>query len=179
MNAIKNYIFIVFIFFLGILFSCTNNSQKINENKDTFTLKPVDSKELKWAEGVFEYTLEGGIYRENWKKTAENEFVGKGYFLIKEDTAFEMSMKLYKINNELKMNYNVKGQNDNKDVVFTLASHRNRTYVFENPFKNFPSVMQYTFIGDSVIEVLERGFENQKERTREFTILKVKENLMF
>jgi hypothetical protein len=39
--------------------------------------------------------------------------------------------------------------------------------------------MQYKFIGDSIIEVKEKGFVNDKEKVQEYVVTKVKENLMF
>jgi hypothetical protein len=46
-------------------------------------------------------------------------------------------------------------------------------YVFENPFRDFPSIMQYKIMGDSVIEVIQRGFEKNKEKVVEYKATKI------
>jgi hypothetical protein len=69
--------------------------------------------------------------------------------------------------------YDVKDQKENKETEFTLTKGENNIYVFENPFRDFPSIMQYKIIGDSVIEVTERGFENNKEKVVEYKAKKI------
>jgi len=179
MNMLKICIHILYILFFSAFFSC--GSAGIEKNSVTVknTTNSKDTSILGWVEGIFENVSNEGAYTEIWKKKSDSDYIGNGYFLVKKDTVFMMKMKLYKLNNTLKMNYYVKGQNDNKEVIFTLASKRANTYIFENPFKIFPSVMQYTFIGDSVIKVIERGFVGEKEKVREFTITKTKENFLF
>ena len=179
MIILKNYILITNILFFAIFFSCTNaNSDKITD-KLAEENEPKDTTDFKWVEGVFEYTAGANVYRETWKKKSDTLFVCEGYYFSKSDTLFAMTIKLQKNNDALKMIYNVKGQNDGKDVEYSLSSHRNNIYVFENPFKIFPSLMQYKFIGDSIIEVKEKGFVNDKEKVQEYVVTKVKENLMF
>lgn len=140
--------------------------------------EPAQQKEVSvdWFEGNYEYSTDEGLYREFWKKRNEWEYVGKGYFLHKGDTSFLMRMKLYRDKKLVKMDYNVRGQNQGKDIEFVLTKHVNELFVFENPFRDFPSIMQYKLLGDTAIHVTERGFENNKDKVREFTLVRIKEN---
>lgn len=135
-----------------------------------------DTSFPEWFEGNYEYTNDYGIYREYWKKKSSEEYIGKGYFLHKGDTSFLMRMKLYKEEGSIKMDYNVKGQNEGKTVLFTLSKFKDGIYVFENPFRGFPSIMEYRILNDSIITVTEKGFEGQKEENQKFTIKKIGSN---
>lgn len=134
------------------------------------------NQQINWFEGNFEFSTEQGLYREFWKKNNEGEYIGKGYFLHKSDTSFLMRMKLYKDKKLTKMDYNVRGQNEGKDVEFVLTKHEKDLFVYENPFRGFPSIMQYKLLGDTAIMVTERGFEDNKDKTREFTMFRMKGN---
>lgn len=129
---------------------------------------------IKWFEGNFEFSTENGLYREFWKKKNDNEYIGKGYFLNKNDTSFLMRMRLFKEDETIKMDYNVRGQNSGKDVQFALTKHEKNMFVFENPFRGFPSIMQYKLLGDTAINIVERGFEDNKDKVQDFTIYRIK-----
>ena len=161
------------------MFSCGNWTDKKLDEKIVIVVEPADTTDLKWVEGVFEHASGDNIYREIWLKKSTMEFTGESYYLNKSDTLFATKMSLQKNNGILKMVYNANGQNEGKDVEFSLSSYHNNTFVFENPFRDFPSVMQYKFIGDSIIDIKQRGFENNQEKVREYTITKVKKNLLF
>lgn len=71
------------------------------------------------------------------------------------------------------MFYDVKGQNENKETEFVLTNNTDNKFVFENPFRDFPSIMEYRLLGDTLIEVTERGFVNNKEKIRHFSLTKI------
>ncbi|MGZ3899286.1 MAG: hypothetical protein ACXVNQ_03005 [Bacteroidia bacterium] len=139
------------------------------------TEKRVQNEEgLSWVTGEYQYTNEYGVYRESWTKSGDSDYAGKGYFLHDGDTSFFMQMKMFYDGKVVRMDYNVRSQNEGKNVKFALTKHDNGLYVFENPFRGFPSIMQYKFMGDTAINVVERGFEDNKDKVREFTLEKVK-----
>jgi hypothetical protein len=129
---------------------------------------------INWFEGNYEYITADGIYREYWRKRNNTEYSGKGYFLHKGDTSFLMKMELYADKGTIKMSYNVKGQNGDKNTEFVLTKQEKGLFVFENPFRGFPTIMRYQLQGDTAINIVERGFEDQKEKVREFTIVRLK-----
>ena len=165
------------ICFVLIFHSCSQGEKKDLESNTVSKVDTALSTELKWIEGSFEYSNSTGIYNENWKKITKNEFEGIGYFCANTDTLFMMHMRLYKIENTVKMNYRVNHQNENKAIDFILSKQLNNVYIFENPFKNFPSIMQYKIMGDTIIEVKESGFENDKAKVVQYTVTKVKQFL--
>jgi len=165
-----------FICVLFLFFGCGNNQ---NPNQTDHVVKIDSTATLKerpfvWIEGVFKYTANSGEYTEMWRKLNDNEYVGKGYFIHLKDTAFLMNMALYKDKETIKMLYDVKGQNDGKKTEFLLTKQQNRIYTFENPFRDFPSVMRYNLEKDSVLDVFEWGFVDGKEKTREYSIKRIR-----
>jgi hypothetical protein len=62
---------------------------------------------------------------------------------------------------------------EDKELEFTLTKAEDNLYVFENPFRDFPSIMQYRLFGDTAIEVTERGFEHNKEQVWKYTVRKI------
>lgn len=179
MNLPKYIVFINYMFFLGLLFSCGSaNTEKVEEIENKIT-ELKDTTNLKWIEGVFEFTGDMGTYREHWKKISDTEYDGFGYFFFKSDTSFKMQMKLYKVDDDFKMSYLVSNQNEGKESNFTLTTKNGNEFVFENPFRKFPTIMKYKFIGDSMIEVHESGFEDKKEIKKDFVLTKVKKQLFF
>jgi hypothetical protein len=133
---------------------------------------------LTWPTGKFLYVHENsGYYFEEWKKIDDLTYKGEGHFLTRDciDTLFSMSLRLAKEKEKTTLYYAVKNQNDNKEIEFILtkADPNLHLYVFENPFRDFPSIMQYRMIGDTAMEVTERGFEDNKERIRQYLIRKI------
>ncbi len=161
--------------FVLIFYACTQAEKKDLESTIVNKIDSTSKISLKWAEGSFEYSNTKGIYKETWKKINNTEYKGFGCFCIKTDTVFMMSMRLYKAENTVKMSYKVNHQNEDKATDFILSKQLNNVYVFENPFRDFPSIMQYKFLGDTAIEVKESGFENDKAKVVEFTITKAKQ----
>ena len=72
------------------------------------------------------------------------------------------------------MYFNVKNQNDNKSVEFTLTKEENNTYTFENPFRDYPSIIIYKILNDSTVNIVMRGFKNENEKKEDFIITKIK-----
>lgn len=116
-----------------------------------------------------------GYFFEEWSKTDKAGYKGEGHFLTRDcvDTLFSMSLRLVQENEKAIMFYSVKNQDDSKELEFTLTKSDNNLYVFENPFRDFPSIIQYRIFGDTAIEVTERGFENNKEQVRKYLMNKI------
>jgi len=158
----------------GFLIACEERQEKQLARAVDESLK--DGKKItkiEWIEGNYENQSNSGVYREYWKKNKEGEYIGRGYFLHKGDTSFLIRMKLFIEDGVVKMDYNVKGQNEGKDVQFALTKHEDNLYVFENPFRDFPSILQYKFMGDTAINIVERGFENNETKEQDFIIKKI------
>lgn len=167
---------LVFICVLFISLQCGRENSHSEEKvkvKDSVLINQ-STKPFNWIEGVFKYSANSGEYTEMWRKLNDHEYIGKGYFIHLKDTAFLMNMALYQEKQAIKMLYDVKGQNDGKKTEFLLTKQQNKVFTFENPFRDFPSVMRYNIENDSIIEVFEWGFVDGKEKTKEYSIKRVR-----
>ena len=151
-----------------VVLSC-NPPEEVSQAAD-------ESKTLKsWFEGKYLFSEGGaGIYFEDWTKIDSTTYTGIGNYVTSDliDTLFSMNMKLVMSKKKATMFYDVSSKKDKKQLEFVLTSKDNNTFVFENPFHDFPSIMQYKVLADSSIEVTERGFVENKEKVRQFTIKK-------
>ena len=129
---------------------------------------------LNWVIGNYTLKSEYGNYYENWEKIDSMSYYGLGYFMDSEnvDTLFRQRMKLLQLPDGVFMFFNVKNQNDNKDVEFRLTKCDNNVYTFENAFRDYPSIVTYRILTDTTINVVMNGFKNGKERKEDFIISK-------
>lgn len=163
---------ILLIIFTALFSFCGGGSPEAAKNSDTDST----ANSFKWIEGKYIVINEGaGFYYEEWIKIDNNNYTGTGYALTRDciDTVFSMKMRLMREKDKTTLFYDVKNQNENKETEFTLTKGENNVYVFENPFRDFPSIMQYKILGDSVIEVTERGFAKNKEKVIEYRATKM------
>lgn len=164
----KTFKYILYYSILGIfVISCSDEKG----GKEHIVGQPVP---LKWISG--NYFLKGsmGNYYENWEKQDSVTYHGLGYFLDteNEDTLFRQRMKLLQTPEGIFMYFNVKNQNDNKDVEFRLTKQENNVYTFENPFRDYPSIITYKILSDTSINVIMNGFMKGKEKREDFIITK-------
>jgi hypothetical protein len=158
-----------------ILFFCSCGNGKQTDTQVNLSDSAAVKQSFNWPEGKYLYVNDGGMYFEEWAKADSGIYMGKGFFINQKsnDTLFSMTMKLQRKPEKTTMFYVVKGQNDNKDIEFMLTKEDGDVFVFENPFRDFPSIMQYKILGDSAIEVTERGFVNNHEKVREYKVKKI------
>lgn len=126
------------------------------------------SSAINWISGNYSLKSNYGNYFENWKKTDSVTYYGLGYFMDAEntDTLFRQRMKLQQTSEGIFMYYNVKNQNDNKDVEFRLTKQENRVFTFENPFRDYPSIVIYKILSDTSVNVVMNGFKNGKKKRK-------------
>lgn len=138
------------------------------------TNKAVSKPLLEWITGDYYFKSNYGDYFESWKKTDHDTYIGLGYFLDKEnrDTLFRQRMKLLIQQDGVFMYFNVKNQNDNKDVEFRLTKQENKIYTFENPFRDYPSIVTYKILSDTSVNVVMFGFKNGEAKKENFIITK-------
>lgn len=131
---------------------------------------------LKWVTGNYTLKSKHGNYYENWKQTDSIHFEGFGYFMDEDnmDTLYRQSMKWSETNTGVFMVFNVKNQNDNKDVEFKLTKQENHSYTFENAFRDYPSIITYKILNDTSINVVMLGFKDNQEKKEDFVIVKSK-----
>ena len=166
------FILNIFIITAFLASSCGGSGSSSAENGAADST----ANSFKWIEGKYiVMNDQAGFYYEEWTKIDNNNYNGTGYALTRDciDTVFSMKMRLMHEKDKTTLFYDVKDQNKNKETEFTLTKGENNIYVFENPFRDFPSIMQYKVFGDSVIEVTERGFAKNKEKVIEYRAVKM------
>lgn len=129
---------------------------------------------VNWISGNYVLKSNYGNYFENWKKVDSVSYFGFGYYMDSEniDTLFRQRMRLQQTPEGVFMYYNVKNQNDNKDVEFRLTKQESTVFTFENPFRDYPSIVIYKILSDTSVNVVMNGFKNGKEKKEDFIITK-------
>jgi hypothetical protein len=153
-----------------LLYSCNGDQANVSENETSASIG------FKWIEGKYVVVNDqSGFYSEEWIKTDPDNYHGVGYFLTRDcvDTLLSIKMRLMHEQDKTILFYDVKDQKKKTETEYTLTKGENNIYVFENPFRDFPSIMQYKIIGDSVIEVTQRGFYANKEKVIDYRATKI------
>ena len=159
----------IFLFFCGVFLACNNPKETAIANE---TIKTKDN--FHWPIGKFIFVTKEGMFFEEWVKSDSVTFKGSNFFInkAKNDTLFTVTMKLTRGKEKTSLLFKLKGEN-NKDSEFTLIKEDENLYVFENPFHDYTSIMQYKILGDTAIEVTERGFVKNKEREEKYIMKKI------
>ncbi len=159
--------------FITLLFSCTNNANKTDETSTTENIKAETP--LKWPTGKYIYVTDQGMFLEEWARVDSFTFKGSNFLIDKKtnDTTFSMSIRLIKQKDKTTMFYFIKGLSKGDGTEFTLTKEDGDLYVFENPFHDFNSIIQYRIMGDTAIEVTERGFVENQERVERSVFKKI------
>lgn len=101
-------------------------------------------KKADWLIGKWENTSPDGVLTENWQKVNDSTFSGSSYFIKGKDTIHQETITLEQKGENLTYNATVKGQNDDKAIVFPSTSESDKQLVFENPKHDFPQKITYT-----------------------------------
>lgn len=167
-NVLKTILSILNCFII-IFFLESCSEIKVEAEKDQEKVKSIS-----WITGNYKLKSAYGNYTENWSKLDSITYHGFGYFLDLEnnDTLFRQSMKLKQGLDEVFMYFNVKNQNDNKDVEFRLTKQERKIFTFENPFRDYPSIVTYKILSDTSVNVVMYGFKEGKEKKEDFIIVK-------
>jgi hypothetical protein len=165
---LKTYLYILNCFIVIIFITACSTDYKDEKKKSDKT------SVIKWISGNYSLKSNHGNYFENWEVVDSATHHGFGYFMDtdNEDTLFRQSMKLIETTDGVYMYFNVKNQNDNKDVEFRLTKQENKRFTFENPFRDYPSIITYKILSDTSVNVVMNGFKNGEEKKEDFIITK-------
>lgn len=145
------------------------------------------SDQYSWLEGDWLAEIEGGYFLESWEKQDDSTFLATCYFLFDSTIAADDSISVSKIrssgvqteNVQLRMRNSVVvyapvsyGQNNDKEVPFTLTSYEGGIYTFENPSHDFPKKIVYKKIDMMHTEVTVSGKTTEGEQELFFAFTK-------
>ena len=154
--------FILFSLLSLLLFSCTNTSknEKIKANE--------------WLIGQWENTSEEGILTENWIKSNDSTLTAGSFFIKGKDTLHFETIRLVEKKGELVYETIIKGQNNDKPILFPLISETENELVFENLQNDYPQKIKYQHHSKSVITIAISGTQAKKVVSEQFKMAKVK-----
>ena len=105
--------------------------------------------DLKSLQGTWS-TRDGAKFNENWTFLNDSTLIGIGFSLRDKDTLFAEQLKIYRTGNDV---YYAALVSSNQNYVdFRLEEASNNTWKFVNLDHDYPNIIQYTLINDSLLE---------------------------
>jgi hypothetical protein len=141
-----NLLKFIYIFFILLLFACKSPESEICEN--TFSSEP----EFVLDKFVGTCKNNDGIHFERWKKIDSTHFLSDVFRFDGKDTVFLEMAKIYYLNQKWNFENWVKGQNENKKVIFGAETWEENYIAFKNPTHDFPTEIHYQVISDSILK---------------------------
>lgn len=130
-------------------------------------------KKTEWLLGAWENKTPRGIIYETWKKTNENELVGKSYIIKENDTIVFENIRLVQEQGGLYYIPTVKDQNNDLPVRFAAKTISDTHMMFENPDHDFPQIISYTKVASDSLVAEISGKINGLERKQTFRMKRV------
>ena len=143
-----------------LLFSCTNKSK--NEK----------IKASQWLLGQWKNTSEEGIIAENWSQPNDSNLIATSFYIKEEDTLHFENIILKEKEGELVYETTIKGQNNDKTIVFPLLSETENELVFENLQNDYPQKIKYQRNSKSGITISISGKQAKKIVSEQFKMTK-------
>jgi hypothetical protein len=143
--------FFLFLSVSLLLFSCNNNSK--NEK----------IKASEWLIGQWENHSKEGILTENWSKPNDSTLAAGSFFIKEKDTLHFENIVLREKEGELIYETTIKGQNNNKPILFPLLSETENEMIFENLQNDYPQKIKYQRNSKSAITISISGTQAGKK----------------
>lgn len=146
---------------LGILlFSCTNTSK--NEK----------IKSAEWLIGEWTNQSTEGTLNETWSKPNDSTLVAGSFFINEKDTLHFENIALKETEGELVYETTIKGQNNDKPIIFPLLSETENELVFENLQNDYPQKIKYQRNSKTAITIFISGKQSKKAVSEQFKMTK-------
>lgn len=151
-----------FIFFIStLLFLGCNSKESILTNSE-------------WLIGTWQSQTSKGPLFETWRKTGENTFNAKSYYLVNLDTVLFETVELKEVENKLIYSVSAAPEKNEKPVSFTSIETGNEKLIFENKLHDFPQLISYKLISkDSLLAEISGKIEG-KFQSEQFPMKKIK-----
>lgn len=151
------------IFLLLAIVSCKNSDANEKEK----------IKAANWLLGNWESKSVEDNLTETWKKVNDSTFQAQSYFIKEKDTLHFESITLQQIGEELTYSAAVKGQNNDKPVIFKLTNTTEKQMVFENPKHDYPQKISYTQITPDSLVAKISGIQKGRPSSEQFSMKKI------
>lgn len=152
------------ILLLLVIVSCKNSDSNKNEK----------IKAASWLLGNWENKSADGNLTENWEKLNDSTFQAQSYYIKEKDTVHFESIILQQKGENLTYTATVKGQNNDKPVVFKLTTATNKQVSFENLKHDYPQKISYNQITPDSLVAKISGIQQGKPSSEQFSMKKIK-----
>lgn len=154
----------IILFLLTILiFASCQKSKEVNKIVDT-----------DWLLGNWESKSVEGTLTENWKKVNDNTFQATSFFIKEKDTIHFETMSLQRKGEVLTYSAAVKGQNNDKAVVFKQTIEAPKQLIFENIKQDYPQKIIYIQITPDSLVAKISGIQQGKPSSEQFSMKRIK-----
>jgi len=148
---------LLFVLFISISISCNRPTPRQVFN------------DLKSLEGSWSTTT-GAEFNEVWSIVNDSLLMGVGFSLENSDTLFTEHLKIYLSDDQV---YYAAMVGSNEDYVhFKLKESGPRSWKFVNPNHDYPNIIQYTIVNDSLLEAKTMNIRGNKEIVFNFKLVK-------
>ncbi|MCW5922429.1 MAG: PorT family protein [Saprospiraceae bacterium] len=127
-------------------------------------------RELRALDGTWFMPTDRGDRLEYWQIEDDSTFVGRGMRIKPEngDTVLLETMRIERRDTTISYIVNVRGQNQNRPIVFKLTQADYDGYLFENPAHDDPQKIRYLLLGNRELQVFTEGKRNNRTVTQEY-----------
>jgi hypothetical protein len=153
-----------FLLLLLALVSCKDSDSNKNEK----------IKAASWLLGNWENKSADGNLTENWEKVNDSTFQAQSYYIKEKDTVHFESIILQQKGENLTYTATVKGQNNDKPVVFKLTTATDKQVSFENLKHDYPQKISYSQITPDSLVAKISGIQQGKPSSEQFSMKKTK-----
>ena len=143
-----------------LLLSCTNSH------------KNDKIKASEWLIGDWKNQSEEGILNETWSKPNDSTLVAGSFFIKEKDTLHFENIALKEKEGELIYETIIKGQNNDKPILFPLLSETENELVFENLKNDYPQKIKYQRNSKTAITISISGKQAKKFVSEQFKMTK-------
>ncbi|MFT5251891.1 MAG: hypothetical protein ACI87N_000887 [Flavobacteriales bacterium] len=155
---------IILLFLVLALVSCKNSDSDKNEKEKI--------KMAHWLLGTWENKSADGVLSEIWTKTNDSTYQAQSFFIKGKDTIHFETIVLQQVGEDLTYSANIKGQNEDKPVAFSLAETTENQLVFENQKHDYPQKISYQKAANNNLVTTISGLVNGKTSAEKYTLVK-------
>lgn len=138
-----------------------------NESKEVTKIVGRD-----WLLGKWENKSPDGNLLESWTKVNDSVFIGESYFIKAKDSLHSEKMQLKQMGENLIYISTIKGQNNNKPIIFKQNTAEEKILVFENPKNEYPKKIVYKPFAKDHLLIEISGMEQEKPSSARYSMKK-------
>ena len=125
-----------------------------------------------WLLGKWENKSDDGTLLETWKKVNDSLFIGESYFIKEKDTLHSEKIELKQKGENLFYISTIKGQNNDKPIIFKHNIEIEKQLVFENLKNEYPRKIIYKSFAKDHLLIEVSGIQQEKSSSTRYSMKK-------